>query len=228
MILTTLISFFIGFTLPFIASRFGKILPADPGTILVRLWHKPHFPKKTSSIHRKKLHRKWYKLIFYSVCWGIISALLNTGIAIFLPADTIVWANVFIYFVILGIIIDQQFCLLPDFVTFPLLLIGFWAAYQGHFLSIEDSLIGAVFGYSVSIIAVIVMTCFHQAVFGAGDVKMLTALGAWLGAYGLNLALLISFVLFSGWSFIKRRGTGPFGPALGIAAVFSLFYLYYQ
>lgn len=228
MVWITLISFLLGLTLPVTASRFGKVLPADPGTILVRLWHRPHWPTACTPARKERLKRKWGKMMAVSFVWAFVLAALAVATGLFLPSQTHVWAMVFVYFVALGIVVDQQFCLLPDFITVPLLLTGFLAAYQGHFLTVGDSLTGAFFGYGVSVVAVIVMTFFHRAVFGAGDVKMLTALGAWLGAYGLNLALLISFVLFSAWSFVRRQGTGPFGPALGIAAVFALFYLYYQ
>lgn len=228
MVWITLISFFLGLILPAVASRFGKVLPADPGTILVRLWHRPRWPIASTPAKTARLRRKWGKMMVVSFAWGITLAALAIATGLFLPSQMHVWAMVFIYFVALGIVIDQQFCLLPDFVTIPLLLLGFLAAHQGHFLTMTDSLTGAFFGYGVSVVAVIVMTFFHRAVFGAGDVKMLTALGAWLGAYGLNLALLISFMLFSAWSFVRRQGMGPFGPALGIAAVFALFYLYYQ
>ena len=76
MIEIILLGFILGFLMPITASRFGKVLPADPGMILLRLWHRPHFPKTGDVYRARLLRKKWMKLWGYSVLWGVIMAVL--------------------------------------------------------------------------------------------------------------------------------------------------------
>ena len=78
--------------------------------------------------------------------------------------------------------------LLPDILTIPLLIGGF--AYSSfvlepsinHFLSpTQISVLGAVAGYILPVIASMFLIRKHPDCFGGGDIKLLSALGAWLG-----------------------------------------------
>ena len=93
-------------------------------------------------------------------------------------------------------------------------------------LSPTDSLIGAAFGYVLATLSVLVLGLFKKTELGAGDVKMMTALGAWLGAIGLNFALLLSFFIFALYTTGFKQKTGPYGPALGIASIIILLFIY--
>jgi prepilin peptidase CpaA len=68
--------------------------------------------------------------------------------------------------------------------TFPLLLTGLvYHGVTGGMPALWDSVLGALFGFSVLIV-------FHlMGGVGAGDVKLMAAIGAWLG-------VLLTFVLF--------------------------------
>ena len=136
------------------------------------------------------------------------------------------WFGLFVYIICICIIIDQQFFLLPDFWTLPLLLAGFAFAVQQPLISPVESLAGAMFGYAVCVVSVLLVRCFKQTEFGGGDVKMLTALGAWLGAMGLCYALVLSVVFFCLTALCTKRAVGAYGPALGFAALMILFYIY--
>ena len=69
MLLLGLIGFIIGISIPAIGSRFGKILPADPGLVFLTIWHRPKFPKVHDVIRARRLHQKWKKLIYFSIGW---------------------------------------------------------------------------------------------------------------------------------------------------------------
>ena len=43
--------FILGFFLPIFASRFGKIISSDPGSMLYEMFHKPRFPKSKNESH---------------------------------------------------------------------------------------------------------------------------------------------------------------------------------
>ena len=216
-----------GMIIPVTASRFGKVLPADPGGILATLWHKPQIPKNRSNVHYCLWQYKWKKMLYFSFAWGIVMAGLFACSAVYLGPNHIVWIGAFLMTIGLLMAVDHQYFLLPDFFTIPLLFCGFGFSLATGFLTPWDSFIGATFGYVLCTVSVWIMHLrLKRAEFGAGDVKMVTALGAWFGYMGLNVTLLLSFVFFAMWAGLTRRKTGAFGPALGLAAIIVLFYLY--
>ncbi len=226
MVMSALWGFLIGVTLPAVGSRFGKILPADPGLVLLRLWHRPHFPDVPDVRRTRKLKQLWYRLGLCSLFWGIVLAGLFTAADRFIGGSEAVWAMIFCAVTCICIIIDKQYFLLPDFFTVPLLLLGVSAAVFTDLLPVEYSLLGAFFGYLVSVISVFLVGLICKAEFGGGDVKMVTAIGAWLGVSGLNFTLLLSFFLFALQAIIQSKRNGAFGPALGTAAIITLFIIY--
>ena len=215
----------IGLFLPAVAGRFGKILPADPGLILRHLWHRPHFPKVRDVARAQQLQHLWYKLIGVSIAWSIVLAGLFAAARLFLPQEMAGWAPLFITLIAVCMIVDADYFLLPDFFTIPLLLTGFGASIFIPALSPMASFSGALFGYLLATLAVFIAGG-HNRELGFGDVKMLTALGAWLGVMGLNLTLLLSFFLFAIPAVIQMRRQGAYGPALGLAALISFFIIY--
>ena len=226
MLLSIIIGFLIGLTLPAVSSRFGKLLPADPGGIILNLWHKPRFPKGPSVTQSGRLKRKWIKLMLFSLIWGGILAELFLTAYLFLNPQIVGWACTFITIIAFCIIIDAKYCLLPDFFTLPLLISGFGFAVFMTALTPVDSFIGTVGGYFIATLSMILMGRKSSAEIGAGDVKMITAIGAWLGISGLNFALLLSFFFFAIPITFQGQKRGAYGPALGIAAIIVFFILY--
>lgn len=244
MLISTLVGFIIGFFMPIMASRFGKILPADPGLVCAKLWHRPRFPKGMTQERRKRFFIKWMKMLGVSFLWGFIVAGLFWNAYFWIGSENIWWTGCFLVIICFLIVIDHQFFLLPDFFTLPLLLLGLTNAYVNP-LPINDlnffnptgtifdhsdpvgiSLVGVWFGYFLSVVSVFCMARFRKVEFGAGDVKMIVALGAWLGWCALNYTLLLSFVFFVGRWFVTHKKSGPFGPSLGFAAIIIFFILY--
>ena len=64
MLLYISIGFLMGLFIPAVSSRLGKILPADPGTIVLQLWHKPRFPKSPSVARNRLFYQKWQRIFF--------------------------------------------------------------------------------------------------------------------------------------------------------------------
>lgn len=220
MILSSIVGFFMGVFIPAIASRFGKILPADPGLVLVQMWHKPCLTKSKDELKNQKLKQMWQKFIKVSIAWGAANAVLFALNTWLFQGMSFYLACAFIYMVSLLMSVDRMYYLLPDFFTIPLLVLGFTFVYSFETpISVTESIIGAWYGYFVSVISVIAMSLFKKAEFGAGDAKMLTALGAWFGLIGLSATLVLSFIFFLIEAIVYKRNVGPFGPALGSAAI---------
>lgn len=227
MFFVCLVGFLLGLTIPAIASRFGKILPADPGLVCASLWHKPHFPKTKNAFRLNQLKSKWRKLAFFSFGWGLVLAILFGLVYVNIP-QYLVFGALFFYISGLLIAVDHQYFLLPDFFTIPLLLLGFTFIFFAPQtpVSLIERVVGAWYGYALSTFSVFIMSFFKKAEFGAGDVKMLTALGAWFGVLGLSVTLVISFLFFSVTALIKHQRAGAFGPALGFAGIVMFFLIY--
>ena len=85
MLFCLILGFFGGIMIPFVAGRFGKIIPADPGFLRLRLFHWPRFPKVNDPMRRYLLRKMWKKLIFASLIWGILMAGLLFISSILLP-----------------------------------------------------------------------------------------------------------------------------------------------
>ena len=124
--------------------------------------------------------------------------------------------------------IDWETTLLPDSLTQPLLWLGLLAAEMSWSeLSLSSALWGALVGYgSFALIAWVFERVTGQEGLGAGDFKLLAALGAWLGP--LPLIPLVFLAASSGALVgLALRAKGqlregryvPFGPFLALAAV---------
>jgi len=124
-------------------------------------------------------------------------------------------------------LIDADTMLLPDSLTLPLMWGGMLCASLGWInVTLEQSVWGAALGYAVLWLVQAVFGWFTgKQGMGAGDFKLLAALGAWLGWMALPMLVLIASV--SGVivaliaRLLKRAQPGealPFGPHLVLAA----------
>ena len=133
----------------------------------------------------------------------------------------------FCWFLSVLLVIDAQYWLLPDFFTIPLLLLGMFFALNCPKLGIQMGLVGASGGYILSVLSVFITGLFFKnPQFGGGDVKMLTALGAWIGILGLSYTLILSFLLFIVFNILPIQKKGAYGPALATAALCVFFIMY--
>ena len=221
------LGFICGLLIPITASRFGKILPADPGTIFCSLLHRPHLPIAITDFHHRKLIQKWRKMFYFSLFWAVFLALCFGGAFALIGFEYILWFNLFFLLIACLVAVDQQYYLLPDFFTIPLLMLGFgFAAFTG-LISPVESFCGALYAYLIAMLSVMLMRSINaRAEFGAGDAKMMAGLGAWVGYMGINYILILSFLFFALSALIKRKDIGAFGPALGLASILILFAVY--
>ena len=126
-------------------------------------------------------------------------------------------------------VIDWQTTLLPDDLTQTLLWGGLMASAMGWLpLPLQQSVWGAVIGYT-SLWAV--ATAFERLTgkqgMGAGDFKLLAALGAWLGPLALLPVVMLASLsgAMTGLALkfthrLREDGYVPFGPFLAVAGSF--------
>lgn len=145
---------------------------------------------------------------------------------------TLLWCGLVAALIALAFIdLDTRF--LPDDLTLPLLWTGIAAALLGWIpISLKDSVLGAMAGYlSLWLVFHAYRLIRGKEGMGAGDFKLLAALGAWLGwALIPSILLLASAVgALVGIALIvlgshDRDVPIPFGPYLAGGGVAAMFY----
>lgn len=157
-----------------------------------------------------------------------LTGLLFAALAWRFPGQAIAlaWAG-FAATLLAAALIDWDTTLLPDPLTVPLTWAGLVLAALGGPLPLDQAVWGAVAGYGV---LWAVFWAFKavtgQDGLGAGDFKLLAALGAWLGPSMLLPIILVASVLGATVGLaMKARGTlregryVPFGPFLAGAGL---------
>ena len=126
--------------------------------------------------------------------------------------------------------IDKRMLLLPDILTVPLLIAGFsYAVFAGGMLGYEpaasaaNSALGAAAGYVIPVIASLFLIKKYPEAFGGGDIKLLSAVGSWVGLTNIPYVILLSCLLFAVSCFINKQRQGAFGPSIVIASLIILF-----
>ena len=140
------------------------------------------------------------------------------------------FAMVLVWSLIALAVIDFKTTLLPDNITLPILWLGIVANYFNLFCSLEDSVLGAIFGYlSLWTVFQTFKLITGKEGMGYGDFKLLALLGAWLGWQYLIAIILISSVVGSiiGITLIVTKVLGkdvptPFGPYLALGGIICL------
>ena len=140
-----------------------------------------------------------------------------------------------IFFVII-FFIDLDHFIIPNELTFPLMIIGFLKSFDPNinldlFPSYMESLIGGVLGYILiwSIIT-LYMKIRKKEGMGLGDAKLLAAIGFWFGWYSIPYVIFLSSLsalLIALPSLINKSKSMssqiPFGPYLIFGTVAYLF-----
>lgn len=139
-------------------------------------------------------------------------------------APIIFAAILFVYISLTLLFIDLDSLLLPDLLTLPLL----WAGLLFN-VSVADAFISpkeAVYGVVISYLGLLSFNFLYQVIrevegMGHGDVKLISAFGAWFGESVLliiSIAFLLQIlgILLQGGKNLNQER--PFGPALIISA----------
>jgi len=137
-------------------------------------------------------------------------------------------------------VIDGEFFILPDRLTYPLVIGGFLLAalYPGHLgspaigSSLLRALIGAAAGgLSLWLIGLLGKAAFKKEAMGLGDVKLMAAVGAWQGwelvLFAIFLGALVAAVAGITCIVMKKADWGskiPFGPYLAAGSLITLFF----
>jgi leader peptidase (prepilin peptidase)/N-methyltransferase len=124
--------------------------------------------------------------------------------------------------------IDMEFQIIPDILSFSLIVSGLVVSVLPHnnynlVTNLKDSILGILVGGGVLLIVAIV----SKGGMGGGDIKLNAGVGAFLGWQSSILTLFIGsfFGAIVGLVILKKTGNRkiPFGPFISIGAIVSLF-----
>ncbi|MCP4395026.1 MAG: prepilin peptidase [Alphaproteobacteria bacterium] len=225
----------IGFVIPHFARRFSKIMPCVPPNMLVELLRVPRYvfavreyKMGEGNVGRTIRYAGMLKLRSRMVWGSFLMAFLMAVLSIVLLSThsqpLVFWLMGFVLVSFLLAVIDIRYELLPDVLTIPLLLAGFAFAVWGggEWVTIRQSVLGALAGYMMPTIVGVLMYWKNTYAFGGGDFKMLAAVGAWVGIERLNIAILFSVIIFAIFALIKRKHQGPYGLAIALGSLITL------
>jgi leader peptidase (prepilin peptidase)/N-methyltransferase len=151
-----------------------------------------------------------------------------------LAMGPLLWASCALGWALLALaVIDAREGLLPDLLTWPLLLAGLAAAAWLDPDGLGSRAIGAIAGFAVFwALALLYRRLRRREGLGLGDAKLLAAAGAWLGWEALPSVVLVAAIAGLGWILALSLGGRrlaldtelPFGP--GLCLGFWLVWLY--
>lgn len=227
--------FLFGCLIPYLARRINKLLPATTGYILLKIFVPTHYMPWQKLKENQKYMYLLTRYFMRSIGWGIFTAAITFLFAQVFDVIFIKYYIAFLWILLLLVEVDKRAMLLPDILTLPLLILGFsyasqngtWLVPEVDFISItENSVLGATFGYVMPIIASMFIVWKHPEAFGGGDIKLLCAIGAWLGFEIISYILLLSCIIFGFSCLINHRRVGPFGPAIVYATIIAALFFF--
>lgn len=220
-----------GLFIPFLARRLGKILPATPAYAIYRILkpvkRTPYAKWKNNAVYVRLVK----KFVMRSVGWSVICGALSLAAFVCFHGVNTPWLLFLIWTLLALYEIDERTLLLPDILTVPLLIGGFYYASSVvsgqafHTVSpAEVSAMGAVLGYALPILASFFMVKKYPEAFGGGDIKLLAAVGAWIGFGAVPVLILVSCFIFALICLLRRQRAGAFGPSIVIATLGLVFF----
>ena len=163
---------------------------------------------------------------------SFFSIYLNFGLTI----TTLLLMILAIFFIII-FFIDLKYFIIPDSLTFPLMIIGFVKSFDPDlntsiFPNYLNSLIGGIFGYLI----IWLIIYFYKRIrrkegMGLGDAKLLAGIGFWFGWVSVPFIIFISSVvalILTIPSLVnqtrKMSSKIPFGPYIIVGCIFYILF----
>jgi len=142
------------------------------------------------------------------------------------------FAIVFCSILLVVSVIDLKHQIIPDEISLPGIIVGFFLSIWLGKISWMDSLLGTVLGGgSFLLVAWGYEKLAKREGLGGGDIKLLAMIGAWLGTQSLLIVIIVSSLVGSligiGAMIICKKdfkAAIPFGPFLALGALAYLFW----
>ena len=124
--------------------------------------------------------------------------------------------------------IDMDMKIIPDILSLPLIGLGLIFSLLHTDISFAESISGAFLAFSVFVvIAVICQKILKKDCLGGGDIKLIGAIGSFLGIFGALMSIFFGSVIALLFLFIfqnKMKKEFPFGQFLILGSFIYLFF----
>lgn len=146
-------------------------------------------------------------------------------------------SNIFFCLILIGALFcsyrmataDLKKRIIPDVYLFPFLFAGLLVtAFFPWPVTIADSIIGGSMGYCLGLMVGFVFERLQKdkkrphPPIGLGDIKLLGAVGIWVGTIGLAISMVIACILSHIWGVKHNERYIPFAPFFLIGGILSL------
>lgn len=210
--------FLFGLFVPYTARRFAKFMPA---TAAYALWRILTPGKRARGI---RAHTHYKSFLWRSLMSGLLTAAVSYAFYVRFGSGHLAWYLAYVWILLLLAEIDWRMFLLPDILTVPLLILGFFSAAAGWgWITAAESAAGALAGYFLPVLVSLLLVWKDKNAFGGGDIKLLAATGAWLGVLPLLYVIAVSSVLLLAYSLWRRRRSAAYGPAIALSGIIIAF-----
>ena len=148
---------------------------------------------------------------------------------------------VFIFILIIISVIDYRYRIIPDILSIPLIFIGLIFSLINRFLGSNlilkfgNSFLGILCGIIIFyLIGIIGEKFFKKEVLGGGDIKLVGAIGSFLGLNAMLISIFIgsligtlfSIILIYGFKKSKWNDYIPYGPFLSLGSIIYLLFFF--
>lgn len=186
--------------------------------------------KKCSSSLIRHIDHKWV------VPWLMLLSLVyivNQTLQGLLPLSPIAVA-IFLAVLSLHACIDWFYFLLPNILTFILMVVGFYASTYFFHAELTNVVLRCALSYSVLwALQNLYQLLKHKVGLGSGDVKLITALACWFDIQQLSLIVLLASITALPFCLVRCRNVNsldaiivPFGTFLSLSAIFCAYFFY--
>jgi len=193
-----------------------------------------HLPnvRNCSSLMNYHINRQWVGswLMLLSLSYIVNQTLIGS-----LPLSLIT-VTIFVAVLSLHASIDWFYFLLPNLLTFILMVLGFYVSTYLFHTELTNVLVRCTLSYSTLwAVQSLYYSLRHKVGIGSGDVKLITALACWFDIQQLSTIIFLASITALPFCLLRYRNLDsldavivPFGTYLSLSAIFCAYFFYYE
>ncbi|KAB0482485.1 prepilin peptidase [Vibrio chagasii] len=171
-------------------------------------WYMGAMVKSYGNTTGTKLEVVIFEVISFLLVFGVIQYWGYTLDSVFILA--------LVSLTSIALVVDLSASLLPEKLTYGLMWIGLLHSIYGETqVTVNDAILGVILGYLLMNTLNLVNRWWKGNIaFAYGDLRLIAALGAWVGFKDIYLVVIISLTIFVVLNFTLSKKNYPFAPVI--------------